>query len=195
MAADPDIAGRVHMLASWRGEVSAHFMMSRCILVRWGIVKVSRILEWGLVNISAEERVSDGNSTETGVNWPFDDILRLLGVGVVVLGTWIVYSVQISVRFEPVGHRIEDSFSLRACLDLSKVLDYFTFIKRRTFNGFGYLFNRRSRSIKNSYLPVLFLYRVFLISFELWALRDKFERWGLVLGHIDLHFVVTGAER
>ena len=193
MVADADIAGRIHMLASWRWEVPAHFMMSWCILVWRGIVKAGRILEWRLVNISAKKGVSDRNSTETGVNWPFDDILRLLSVCVIVLGTWIVHSVQVSVLFETIGHRIEDSLSLGARLDLSKVLDHFTFIKRRTFNGFGYLFNRGSRSIENSYLPVLFLYIVFLIRFELWALRDKFERWGLVLCHVYLHFIVTGA--
>ena len=86
--------------------------MSWCILLWRGIVETSWILEWRLANISLQKGVSDGNSTETGVNWPFDDILRLLGVCVVVLGTRIVHSVQISVRFEPIGHRIEDSFCL-----------------------------------------------------------------------------------
>ena len=167
MAADTDIAGRVHMLASWRGEVSAHFMMSWCILLWRRIVETSWILEWRLANISLQKGVSDGNSTETGVNWPFDDILRLLGVCVVVLGTRIVHSVQISVRFESIGHRIEDSFCLGARLDLGEVLDHFTFIKRRTFNGSRYLFNSGRRSIENSYLLVLFLYRVFLIRFKL----------------------------
>ena len=185
------------MLTSWRWEIFAHFMISGRILVwRW-IFNACRILEWWLVNISLEERIADRHSAKFGINWSFDDILRLFGVCIVILGPRIVYSVQISVRFEPICHRIEDSFCLGAWLDLSEVLNHLTFFKWRPFVRPLYLFNRGGWSIEYSNLPVLFLYRVFLIvvGIELWALWDEFERWGLILGHIDLHFIVSWAER
>ena len=185
------------MLTSWRWEIFAHFMISGRILVwRW-IFNACRILEWWLVNISLEERIADRHSAKFGINWSFDDILRLFGVCIVILGPRIVYSVQISVRFEPICHRIEDSFCLGAWLDLGEVLNHLTFFKWRPFVWPLYLFNRGGWSIEYSNLPVLFLYRVFLIvvGIELWALWDEFERWGLILGHIDLHFIVSWAER
>ena len=82
---------------------------------------------------------------------------------VVILGPRIVHSVQISVRFEPICHRIKDSFGLGARLDIGEVLDHFTLVKWRPFVVPLYLFNRGGRSIEYSYLPVLFLYRVFIV--------------------------------
>ena len=103
-------------------------MMPRCVLVWRRIVEVCGILKRGLVNISTQKGVSDRNLAKLCIDRSFDYILRLLGMCVIILGTWIVHCVQVSVRFESICHRIEDSFSLGARLDLGEVLHYFTFI-------------------------------------------------------------------
>ena len=117
---DKACTSRTYLVGVLRTEILAHLVLARCILVWWGVFKVRWVLEWTLGHITLQERVSFLNWAETRIDWPLDDVLRLLGVCIVVLWPWIVYCIQVSVWLPAIRSRIKDWFCLWASLDFSK---------------------------------------------------------------------------
>ena len=94
-----DEAGSIYgrLIRVLRRVFSAHFVLARCILIRRGILQAGRVLEGALGHVTLEERVALLDRAETSVDGSLDNVLRLLGVRVVVLRSRIFHRVQVGV--------------------------------------------------------------------------------------------------
>ena len=97
-------------------------MISRCILTRGRVFHCGWILERRFADITVQKRNTLGRGAKLVVDRSFYNVSGFFGHDVIILGSWIVHQVQISVVAEAVSFRVKNRFTFGTGLDLSKVI-------------------------------------------------------------------------
>ena len=174
-----------------RAKIFAHFMLPRWILAWRRIFAACWVLKGWLRHIPVQKWRALLNWVKLSVNRSFNNVLWFLGVGIIVLRSWVIDRVEVSVWLPAIGAWVEHGFGPWTSLHLSKVFNQSSLLQRRALYRFGHLLNRWGRPIKEANFLEVGLHSLLLAWIYFWALWNELKRWWFILSNVNFDFVVA----